>query len=220
MKGLYCFKLKPLVLRSVLSPVRDRLDVSNYILNLAKLALITECFEREEPETDDTVIVHIGGRARAYVKQDSKIVSVAFPFLLEVGSDTNFVTLSGIDGGAVSSRTISQLQGMLGTLRESGFGGFTDYALALDFAEDGRSELDEDVWPMFKALLFLDDGYLRYDHDTVRANGSLHPEHHIDAFYSNRASVKLGLYAGISVVEFQAIINAAPGCHYLKSFEV
>ncbi len=62
----------------------------------------------------------------------------------------------------------------------------------------------------------MEDGYVRFDRDEDRVNGHYHPLDHLDVFYSNKATFKLGLRAHLDESQFLDILDIGTECHYLN----
>ena len=71
-----------------------------------------------------------------------------------------------------------------------------------------------------QVLLFLtifEDGYLRFDfHDTENFNEDFHPLHHIDLYYTNSNTFKLGLEEEMSLKKNIKIIDITEKCFNIK----
>ena len=67
---------------------------------------------------------------------------------------------------------------------------------------------------LIKELMLFEPGYLRYDHDTLHENGCLHPEHHLDFFFSSNNTMKL-----LETVDCEWMIdmlNILTDCRFVK----
>lgn len=176
---------------------------------------------------------------RAFICADSSIHSIAFPFHLEICQDVSMVTVRWGDltvDTAAASLAISALmdnpepfidleEAVLVASEES----FTDTSIDCD-----------EIVRMLSYLANTDDGYFRHDHDVEykqklrgrienrRDDGLLngqefdlaverrHPVNHIDMFYSDRVSVKLGLSARFSLEDLRKMISKESDAFQLK----
>ena len=99
---------------------------------------------------------------------------------------------------------------------------------ALDFIEPidkMESEIDY-IWELLKGLLMFEDGYVRFDNDPEEYNRAknegrehTHPENHIDVFYNNGNTFKLGLKRKSTPDEFIDYFDSETNCKYLKRFD-
>ena len=71
------------------------------------------------------------------------------------------------------------------------------------------------VCELVKHLMLFEPGYIRYDHDREHANGAMHPEHHLDIFFSSDSTMKLGLSTGIGSEWFIDLVNILSECKYV-----
>lgn len=58
-----------------------------------------------------------------------------------------------------------------------------------------------DLWTIIKLLLTFEPGYIRYDYDPDNAIDDVHPLHHLDIYYSDEGTFKLGFHESIKVSE-------------------
>ena len=68
-------------------------------------------------------------------------------------------------------------------------------------------------------LIFLEDGYIRYDHDKKNykpEKPQQHPINHLDIFYSENATFKIGLSKKISHDEMINLLNLEEDCYFLN----
>lgn len=81
--------------------------------------------------------------------------------------------------------------------------------------EDNKDSYFNKVLKVFKELLSLDTGYIRYDSD--KANSSdLHPEHHLDIFYSKDSSLKIGLRDRYELDKFLLLLDNNTQIKYIS----
>lgn len=79
-----------------------------------------------------------------------------------------------------------------------------------DFIEkvfDDCSYIDEPLWNLLKHLYLLESGYLRFDHDNEGENGDIHPLNHLDIYYSDDVTFKIGLKKKITHNEMIDLLN-------------
>jgi hypothetical protein len=93
---------------------------------------------------------------------------------------------------------------------------------AYGFLEDvdellSKPQIDFNYWDLIKNLLTFEEGYVRYDLDSERADRQIHPENHLDIFYTNPNSFKLGLLQEIQLDYFLDILDITTPIHYVTS---
>jgi hypothetical protein len=86
---------------------------------------------------------------------------------------------------------------------------------------------DKEIWHLVRKLFLFEPGYLRYDFDeTDRASPISHPVHHLDIFFSNRATFKLGLFDSVIQKKewpqtgLENILNSSYPCFYVHENHV
>ena len=90
----------------------------------------------------------------------------------------------------------------------------------LEYGMNKEKELDNieaDLYSLLMYLLTFEPGYIRYDHDIEHANGNLHPEYHLDLYYSSCTTTKIGLNHRLSQEEFINILDSTIDCIYLET---
>jgi hypothetical protein len=153
---------------------------------------------------------------RIFFVNEKKMYSITFPFDIDFKNNQivlNYKNLIVIDSLSISNLLILLKSPLLKSNN------------CLDFVEPildlGDSEAIK-YWPVFKDLLMLEEGYLRYDIDEpsyteAKSKGQehRHPMHHIDIFYTNGATFKLGLKSMILDKEFVDTLNTDTNCKYV-----
>lgn len=69
---------------------------------------------------------------------------------------------------------------------------------------------------LIKHFILFEPGYLRYDYDPDRANGRLHPEHHLDIFFSSTSRMKVGLHSKINKGWMLDLLDTGTDCKYIS----
>ncbi|WP_419307662.1 hypothetical protein J8402_01810 [Chromohalobacter israelensis] len=165
------------------------------------------------PSSKDKVgdmLVRFGKMRRVTIHSDDKSFSASFPFLVSNADDQLvFSTKSGIEiNSRVSSEVISILS--LSKAFES-----NNLIELLDSLEQ-TSEDPDTLWEVLGELIQEDDGYVRLDHDPERENGDIHPLNHLDIFYSQSATFKLGLKSKYGIDDFFDILDINSNCSFLE----
>lgn len=155
-----------------------------------------------------------------FCSSDSKkIFSVYFPFVIMVRNDHPIMVFYGDED--ISVEKISFLKSILNNFKKDLIlnkselideikNEFIDY-LAEYENEDG---FFENMLKIFKNLLSLDTGYIRYDCDKVNSTEH-HPTNHLDVFYSKDSSIKIGLRNEYKLCDFLSILSNKESIKYL-----
>lgn len=155
---------------------------------------------------------------RIFLVSEDKIYSIIFPFNLQINDTAltlDFANLLSIDSFAISN-LISLIKNPLLSSDN-----------CFDFIEP-ISELEDNnnakYWPVLKDLLMQEDGYVRYDKDEKgfeeakkNKEENKHPLYHIDIFYTNGATFKLGLDRSTPDIDLIDMLDTNTNCQFLKN---
>ena len=187
--------------------VRSKKDIIALWMNAIKLIAVYE-----KPDADliaGHLVLHVGKMSRLFVENGKKSFSTSFPFSI-------YEKNCGLEFGAsacpeVDSKVTSDILSLINghdVFESSNVLAFADPLIELTGDQDV-------VWQLLRDLMLVDDGYIRIDHDPVNENGALHPLDHIDIFYSQAATFKIGLGGHVGLDVFHDILNTKSDCHYL-----
>lgn len=202
------FKIDEHQSRWAFSAIRERKDVISLWMRAIKVMLVNA------PPADEqvaaSIVLRVSQMSRLFFVSENKIFSVSFPFFVresEGGLQFYSVNYPNVDHRA-TSLILSLLDSPLLMSNDP-----------LHFVEPVCEAFvdDTDVWALFRDLLIVEDGYLRYDFDPERHNGHQHPLNHVDVFYSNASTFKLGLTVNSSLDHLADVLDLATDCHYLRS---
>ncbi len=190
----------------MLSPLRSKRESISLLMRTIKIMLLPAL---PNPGTAGKVILRVDKMSRLFFVFDKKIFSVNFPYVVtEVDGLLEFRSLNQakIDS-AFTSHVLSVLD----------MGDSFENQEILNFADpiSDICQFDADFWSLLRELLMCEDGYIRFDHDKVRANGRRHPVDHLDVFYSSCNTFKVGLDTSMSHDVLCDLLNINTDCHYL-----
>ncbi|HEY8968778.1 MAG TPA: hypothetical protein VIM64_06790 [Puia sp.] len=197
-------------------PIRSKANVILVWVNTIKLMAFK--YAIPEDRIAGSITLRVDKRSRLICQAGSKLYSLNFPFVV-----TPLTSSGGQEGFSVKTRTGIELTGRVASeiaslftdspnLNECSPEDYVDQLLAYV----GRNpEIIEAVRYMTEE----EDGYLRCDCDELNANGHMHPLHHIDIFYSNSSSLKLGRKMESTSATFMDMLDASSDCHYVGPFD-
>lgn len=190
--------------------IRSKIDIINLWMNAIKIII-----SYSEPKLENIageMYLHIDKMSRIFFDYQDKCFSVNFPFSVLPGIDTTDMIFATRECPSIDSKISSEIISLIKNemILEKGD--------VLDFSEPifESSEFNADIWPLLRDLMLEEDGYIRVDHDPVNKNGVRHPLNHIDVFYSNSSTLKLGLHDKASLAYLLDVINRDSDCHYLS----
>lgn len=161
-------------------------------------------------QTEAKMALKVAKMSRIFYASQDKIFSLNFPFF--VRQDSSGLTFSTANCPNVDNKVTSNILSLLDSnevLNHSDFFAFADPIIEL-------YDVDNTAWALFRDLMLCEDGYIRYDHDPARKNGHLHPLHHLDVFYSNSTTFKVGYTEQMSLENMTDILDITTDCHYVS----
>ena len=201
------YSLDKFQFRIISSSFRTKIDVIRFWMNAIKLMSAYSA-----PSTVDVqakLQVKIDKMSRIFVSSEEKCFSVNFPF--SVREDSEGVSFHNIHYGAVDSKASSEVLSLISSSAMAS-------PEVLDFAEPITDSCysSKFYWSLFRDLLLEEDGYIRFDHDPDNENGKLHPLNHLDVFYSQSSTFKIGVGSRLSMQELSDILDIKSECHFLS----
>lgn len=192
-----------------LSPIRSKSDVIALWMNAVKAFLVQQPPLGSDVAASLSIFVSTMSRLFCEVADGRKIYSISFPFTTRPdGTELCFFSRTGIAIDSQMSSLVLTLINTDGVLDAIDPYAFIDPVLT-------AMDINQGAWSLLRELMLAEDGYVRYDWDTARVNGHLHPEHHLDLCYTNASTFKVGLRRQLSQTEFLTILDVDTDCHYL-----
>lgn len=191
-----------------LAAVRAKRDVIILWMSAIKAFLVNHPAEEAHSEARLSIVIMSMSRLFCELKGGGKIFSVAFPF--NVRHEENQYVFASREGIRIDNRVSSEIISLVesGTLQATDFSHFIDPIIE-------AVDVDPSLWALFRELILAEDAYIRYDWDVERVDGHRHPEHHLDLYYSQGSSFKIGLHGGLTHATMISILNIESDCHYL-----
>ena len=191
-----------------LSPIRAKRDVIGLLMRSIKMMSIG--INEPTDTAAATVVLIVSKMSRLFFISPKRIFSINFPFfVMEESGGLRFRSHAHKN---IDSKATSDILALLEN--EELLNSFE----ILRFAEPilDACAADEHIWSLFRELLLVEDGYIRYDHDEERADGHRHPLHHLDVFYSNGSTFKLGLPSAIGSRDLEDLLDLGTDCHFIR----
>lgn len=198
--------------------IKTKKQILKILLETVRIIIVSSPDESIANNTLHFKIV-VDKMSRLFFFGEKKYYSIFFPFALLYENGT--VSISYKNLVDINSQIISKL---IEVINDERF----ESELSLDFIEpinEIESNCNSNIWFLLKELLLFEDGYLRYDndpesHENAKKKGKehTHPENHIDVFYSNGNTFKLGLEKCVDSNDFEDYLNTKTDCMYLKNY--
>lgn len=196
--------------------IKDKLQILEILLESARYILHGD--RKSKVNGLNKIVFFREKMNRIFLISENKIYSIIFPFNLQINEKNltlNFKNLIEINSFVISNLIIL-LKNPLITSDN-----------CFDFIEpisELEENYDENYWPIIKDLLIQEDGYIRYDKDEkgfedakLNTEENKHPLYHIDVFYTNGATFKLGLNKALPETDLIDILNTNTNCKFLKN---
>lgn len=196
-----CIKIPPYKMNIFSKPIRNKNDCVSILLETVENFIYHN--EAIKEIQNNTMLLENG---RLFVFLENKYFSIKFPFQIKTEEKEIKFYINNIE---LNSKILSAIKNAFLNISNS----IRDILSQIkeEYEQINKDEIEE----IIIAMLLLDDGYLRYDHDAKNENGKLHPLDHLDIFYTNN-SVKLGLRDRLSQKNFVKIISKkCDECCYL-----
>jgi hypothetical protein len=204
----YTFQIDEHQAQWAFSSIRAKRDVINLLMRSIKMMSLQKNVPIGTPAA--TVVLTVSKMSRLFLISPKKIFSINFPF--SVQEEAGVLRFRSSAHRNIDSKATSDVLALLAN--KELFNSFE----VLHFAEpiSDACVADEHIWGLFRELLLFEDGYIRYDYDQKQANGKLHPLHHLDVFYSNSSTFKLGLHSAIGSSDLEDLLDIGTDCRFIQ----
>lgn len=194
-------------------PIRKKEDLILLLMDSMKLLLIGNNCRDEDTHLSITII--IDRMSRIFFISENKLISFNFPFQVEISEDT-IIRFYNNNIGQIDNKIISQIISAVNEKSCLEHECIYEFLDALDIEQNKELE-NNNFWHLFRHLLTFEDGYLRYDFDnSTRMDPTIHPINHIDVFYSNATTFKIGLNGKIDLLMLHEILSHDKKCYFLS----
>ena len=201
--------------------IKSKIQIIKILLEFVRGILLYRKTIEERDIKSPYVKLIIDKKSRIFFFDEKKYYTIHFPFNCLIQEGSLEITYQGYRNIIpIKSEIISKVMEIL---NDEQFNSVS----ALDFIEPidkMESEIDY-IWELLKGLLMFEDGYVRFDNDSEEYNRAknegrehTHPENHIDVFYNNGNTFKLGLKRKSTPDEFIDYFDSKKDCKYLKGF--
>lgn len=171
-------------------------------------------FEVVKTEEDLRIVIYINKMKRLFYCTKNKVQSLCFPFTIILNENSVEFLHEKI---LLDYSKISILKGVFKRSSMTTITELNDELLNDDYYNSLCKNEKELIKQVLLFLTIFEDGYLRFDfHDTENFNEDFHPLHHIDLYYTNSNTFKLGLEEEMSLKKNIKIIDITEKCFNIK----
>lgn len=149
-----------------------------------------------------------------YLPNHKKIVIMSFPFSISSEFESIFLKYKDKDIGA---REISMIKSVLKYMYDE-TKNLTLYDSIIEVLHDMELNAEEEIVlnDIVVELLSFSEGYIRYDYDPENERGKIHPLYHLDIFFSNQSTFKIGLPRRYEMNDLLDLLDYEKPCKYLN----
>lgn len=196
------------------NPIRNQIDAVCTLIKITQYLSVFPYKDISCKPSEANIILWIDKMSRLFLNQDKKIHCLNYPFdILDQGEILQFFCmkkrLDGISMSAILAilNNFDFIQKSIDNMFECFFETMEDFSIV------SNSDM-QFCWNLLIHLMSIETGYLRYDHDESN-NTPLHPMDHIDFFYSNHNTFKIGLNKLLTWSDMKEIVDIKSRCYYL-----
>jgi len=197
--------------------IREKYDIIILLINSIKYICSAPLNELVSVPNDDiTLVIHVDKMSRIFFCQEEKIHTFQFPFLIseedgmlnvyykdyELDSKITTILLSLF-------KASNQLNKSLESMFDLFYGTMKDFGITDDAYESI-------CWDLILYLLSFEPGYLRFDYDIERQDGTKHPLNHLDIYYTSKNTFKIGLNEQLDNSMLIELLDINAECKFLK----
>lgn len=194
--------------------IKTKTQIIEILMESCRYILLNDS---QTADCKNKLVLKVEKMSRLFFIDEKKYYSINFPFTFYCDDTSKSINYKGLLN--VDSRLISDI---LAIIKDPRFNSENYFDFADSFEEIDDYYLGR-IWVLLKDLLTYEDGYLRIDYDTelylkAKEEGRehSHPENHIDIFYTNSNTFKVGLNKNVDHDFFIDLLNTKTDCFYLK----
>ena len=211
------FELSDSLYDQAILPIRKKIDLLNLLAHTLKFLVLQSTINTTTMAEDRKLILYVDKMNRLFFCVKEKIFSFRFPFNIKENQEDSSLSISFKDYFKFDSIKSSLLLAILD--QEDIFDGTLENVndrILQEISENEWNNIDLNIiYELVKQLMLFEPGYLRYDHDKEHANGTMHPEHHLDIVYSSSGTMKLGLKNSVKSEWMIDLLNILTECKYI-----
>jgi hypothetical protein len=187
--------------------IRNKNDIIRLLMNTLKYV---SSHVEIHGEIDSHLIIKVDDMNRFIYVSPDKIFSIRSPFnVREIDGELFFYTASTPEINSAMTSCV------LAFIEENNNSSDCIYKF-IDLYEESFEGYEEQAWSLIYQLMIFEDGYLRYDHDPKRADARIHPINHLDVYYTNACTFKIGTYHKPDKDYFMQLLNNKIESKYLE----
>lgn len=211
------FELSDPLYEQSLLPIRSKRDLLELLSHTIKFLVSAPISQSDSRSDEKKLVLYVDKMSRLLFCVKDKIFTFHLPLQVDILS-TGYLSLRYKDFLEIDSMVSSLLVSIFsqceifdGPLENIGER-ILEEVIYNEWEDIDLSGLSE----LIKLFIFFEPGYLRYDFDPEHANGRLHPEHHLDIFFSSTSTMKVGLHSKIDKGWMLDLLDINTDCKYIS----
>lgn len=214
----YEFEMDEMLYRYASKPIREKYDLLLLLVQTMKFILITPYSDTKEVSDENKLIINVDKMSRVIFCMRDKIFSFQFPIQIRSNQERpQYASIYYKDSIEIDSIVSSILLAILNQLIMCP--DLLDNIGEMVLDEFGENEWEtanyEAVCELIKVFIMFEPGYVRYDHDIEHMKGLIHPEYHLDFFFSSNSTMKLGLKNAIEDKWMIDMLDVCTECKFV-----
>ena len=189
-----------------LKSIRSNFDVIEIWMRSVQLVLLQNTILNKD---SSTYLYYISNKInRIFISNEDRLFSVNFPFKI-VQCEQRYKIYTIHSKLEISYYDIANILEFLNS---------RTIDMNLDNILDDINTLYIENYNALQILfecLFTEHGYIRYDLDAINEHENIHPLNHLDIYFSDQDTFKLGLKHSINLDQLLDILNEKTNCWYL-----
>lgn len=186
----------------LLESIKNLMMYSNDIIEFNDVDIINN-------EDEMRIVIYIDKMKRIFYCTKNKVHSICFPFSVFKNNETKFY-YNNIE---INFKVISILVRIFSTNNMDNSLNLIESLLNDEEYSNSSKDYQTFLEELLIFLFTFEDGYLRFDFDDIEnEDETYHPRHHIDFYYSNSNTFKLGIMDKISLKKSIEIIDINKKC--------
>ena len=216
MKDTFTFSMDAYMLYEVKKPIKSKVDLVKLLIHTIKY-VTTMPVSPSLSSSSNLLIISVKKMKRIIYSLSDKIFSFSCPFNVDFKKNQGYLSFSSsFTRKSIDSRLTSFLLAIFN--KEETFEGnikTINDKISDEIVDNSWTEI-EGIDELIRYLMMFEPGYLRYDRDEKNMKGKVHPEFHIDVYYSSHNKMKLGLDSSINYRWFLELLDVTKDCKYIN----
>lgn len=200
--------------KKIFKPIRNKIDLINILITSMGIIIYNYQYRDNILSSTEKIIFMHDNMQRIYFCSKEKIYSITFPFTIITTENELYFSNYKVPKFKINAIIVEYLKEFFSNSAIEN-ADFLELWLEFTTEKQLKGEVYNCMLMLIITLLECEPGYLRYDHDIEHADAKTHPEHHLDIYYSNSLTFKLGIRHAIDHQSMASIIKNTEAVQYI-----